>query len=424
MAHDADLIYDGGAYAAAKPIPDLIPPGGTDILSAYDVEDVRIRIRSVYTNTVPGGHMRCPGEVQANFAGESHVEMMATALGMDPLEFRAQNAVRGGSVSAAGERFRASAANEVLTRLAEQRPRPGSPDEGVGYALIARRQEGGRMSIDAQIGADGVVELVTALADQGAGAHTVIARIAASVLGLPDHRIRIVRASTGAAPMDIGVGASRVTFLAGHAAEDAVTQLRAAVVEAANSLKPGAAGHMRAQDDWDEIVAASGLIGRTFTGTFDSTSEDGIADFSFGGLAVTVRTDRETGSWSVVDALLVADSGTVINPIAHRGQIAGGFAQGLGAAMMEELVFVDGQITSANLGDYRLPTATDVPPLRTILVTHLPGPGVFGAKSAGELSPSTVAPAVANAIANATGARVNVIPITPERLLRELENRP
>jgi CO/xanthine dehydrogenase Mo-binding subunit len=115
--------------------------------------------------------------------------------------------------------------------------------------------------------------------------------------------------------------------------------------------------------------------------------------------------------------------GTVINPVAHHGQIAGGFAQGVGAAMMEELVFTDGQIQSANLGDYRLPTATDVPQLRTILVTNVPGPGVFGAKSAGELSPSAVAPAVANAIADATGARVTVIPITPERLLRELDVR-
>jgi CO/xanthine dehydrogenase Mo-binding subunit len=400
VAHDADVVYDGGAYAAAKPIPELVPPGGTDVLSAYDIENVRIRIRSVYTNTVPGGHMRCPGEVQANFAGESHVELIATTLGMDPLEFRARNAARAGSVSAAGEEFRTSAADAVVRLLAEQGPRAESVDEGVGYALIARRQEGGRMSIDARIAEDGLVELVTALADQGAGAHTVIARIAAAVLGLPDDRIRVVRASTAAAPMDIGVGASRVTFLAGHAAENAATQLRAALAE---------------------VAAPSDLAGKTFTGTFDSTVHEGIADYSFGGLAVKVRVDRETGVWSIADALMIADSGTVINPVAHRGQITGGFVQGLGAAMMEELVFSDGQITSANLGDYRLPTATDVPELRTILVTDDPGPGAFGAKSAGELSPSTVAPAVANAIAAATGARVNVIPITPERLLRALE---
>jgi carbon-monoxide dehydrogenase large subunit len=284
----------------------------------------------------------------------------------------------------------------VLTRLGEQRPQPTEPNEGVGYALIARRQEGGKMSVAARLAEDGKVELVTGIADQGAGAHTAMTRIAASVLGIAESQVRIVRASTDDAPFDMGVGASRVTYLAGHATEDAVRQLRAAV------------------------EAGSAHAGQLFVGTFDSTGEEGIADFSFGGLALSVRVDRETGSWSIVHALLVADVGTVINPVAHHGQIAGGFAQGVGAAMMEELVFSDGQIMSANLGDYRLPTTTDVPPLRTILVTDVPGPGAFGAKSAGELSPSAVAPAVANAIAAAIGARVNVIPITAERLLREL----
>jgi CO/xanthine dehydrogenase Mo-binding subunit len=399
VAHDADIVYDGGAYAAAKPIPELVPPGGSDILSAYDVPNMRVHIRSVYTNTVPGGHMRCPGEVQANFAGESHIDMMAAALGIDPLDFRARNAARDGAVSAAGETIRDSAAPEILRRLDGQRPQARGDNEGVGFALIARRQEGGKMSVAARIADDGAVEIVTGLADQGAGAHTVITRVAASVLSIPESNVRVVRASTDAAPLDMGVGASRVTFLAGHATEDAAKKLRAAIDSG--------------------LVAA----GDTFVGTFDSGTETNDADFSYGGLAVTVRVDRETGVWSIVDALLVADVGTVINPIAHRGQIAGGFAQGVGAAMMEELVFSDGQITSANLGDYRLPTATDVPQLRTIYLTDVPGPGAFGAKSAGELSPSAVAPAVANAIAAATGVRVNVIPITPERLLQRLESQ-
>jgi CO/xanthine dehydrogenase Mo-binding subunit len=268
----------------------------------------------------------------------------------------------------------------------------------VGFALIARRQEGGRMSVAARLADDGQVELITGLADQGAGAHTVITRIAASVMSIPAERVRVIRASTDDAPLDMGVGASRVTFLAGHATQDATRQLRAA-------------------------IDAGSAEGRTFVGTFDSTEEAGNADFSYGGLAVTVRVDRETGTWSIVDALLVADVGTVINPVAHRGQIQGGFAQGLGAVMMEELVFADGQIQSANLGDYRLPVATDVPLLRTIYVTDVPGPGPFGAKSAGELSPSAVAPAVANAIAAVTGVRVNVIPITPERLLQRMEDQ-
>lgn len=287
------------------------------------------------------------------------------------------------------------------------------------------------MSIAARVAADGAVELVTALPDQGAGAHTLIARMAAAALTIPAEGVRIVRVSTGEAPPDIGVGASRVTYLAGHATMDAADKLRAILEDAAFELRPEAGplhladGRFSSNDGsisltWEAVAAGPGVSGKTVVGSFDSGPEHGEADFSFGGLAVVVRVDRETGVWSIRDAVFVADAGTVINPIAHAGQLEGGFAIGLGAVMMEELVVVDGQITSANLGDYRLPASTDVPELRLILVTDSPGPGAFGAKSVGELSPSAVAPAVANAIARATGARVTSIPITPERLLRAM----
>jgi CO/xanthine dehydrogenase Mo-binding subunit len=176
---------------------------------------------------------------------------------------------------------------------------------------------------------------------------------------------------------------------------------------------------------WADAVAALPAGSLPVTGSYDSsTDEEPGVDFTFAGLALVAEVDRATGVVRIRDATFAADTGTVINPIAHRGQIEGGFAQGLGAALMEELLFDEGAVTTTSLADYRLPAATDVPPLRVIVLPEAPGGGAFGAKMAGELSPSTVAPALANAIEAATGARVRTIPMTPERVLRALREVP
>ena len=431
VAHDADLVFDGGAYAAAKPIPELIPPGGIDVMAPYDIPNIRIRVRAVYTNTVPGGHMRCPGEVQAAFASESHVDGIVHALDLDPIEFRRRNAAREGSTSAMGQRIRGPMAVPVLERLAMARVAPSGGDRGFGVAIVARRMEGGRNTIVARPTEAGRIRLQTGLPDQGAGAYTAITRIAATTMGIDPGLVEVEHATTAEAPPDMGVGASRVTFLAGHAAARAAQRLMAELcalaaaptgepVELMDGAFRRAGGTMVS---FSEIVRLAAARGLRVEGTFDSATElaEDEADYTFAGLAVTVSVDRETGRVQVEDALFVADTGTVINPIAHLGQIEGGFAQGLGAALMEELVLDGGQVLTANLSEYRIPATPDVPRLRVELLPDASGPGVFGAKMAGELSPSCVAPAIANAIEWASGVRVRRIPITPERLLQALK---
>jgi CO/xanthine dehydrogenase Mo-binding subunit len=144
------------------------------------------------------------------------------------------------------------------------------------------------------------------------------------------------------------------------------------------------------------------------------------ADFNFSGYCVEVEVDRDTGAVRVRDALLVADVGTVINPVAHRGQLLGGFAFGIGAALTEELVRADGQVINPSLADMKLPTAQDVPPLRIMELSTNVGPGAYGAKMAGELTNTGVAPAIANAVRDAVGVRVTTLPIKPEAVLRGL----
>ncbi len=438
LAHDADFLFDGGAYAAAKPLPELILPGALDVLAPYDIADVRIRVRVAYTNTVPGGHMRCPGELQAAFAGESHVDMIAAALGLEPLAFRRRNAVRPGSISAHHERIRVPRAAEVIDELARHAPAALPAGSGYGVAVVARRLEGGRQQISARI-AGGRVELLTGLPDQGSGVESVIVRVAAAVLGRGEDGIDVRRATTATATPDLGVGASRVTLLVSRATEDAARQLLAALEAIAAERGPergpaATTGAARLAGDafvspagdllasWDDVVAIAEARGVAVTGTYDSTADlgQGVADFTFAGLGVTVAVDAETGSVRLSDPVLVADTGTVINPVAHAGQIDGGFAMGLGAALMEELTFEDGQVQTLSLAEYCLPAAGDVPALRTVLLPVSPGSGAFGAKMAGEISPSCVAPAIANGIARAVGARVRTIPMTPERILREI----
>lgn len=158
-------------------------------------------------------------------------------------------------------------------------------------------------------------------------------------------------------------------------------------------------------------------------GAFDSGPDHHEPqDFSLAAYAIEVDVDDRTGVVRVVDAFLAGDTGTIINPVAHRGQIEGGFAFGIGAALLEELGFEDGRVTTVHLGDYKLPTILDVPPLATAFL-HADGRGAFGAKMAGELSIGGLAPAVANAVADAVGARVTTLPISPERVLAALAER-
>ncbi|HET9457662.1 MAG TPA: xanthine dehydrogenase family protein molybdopterin-binding subunit [Candidatus Limnocylindrales bacterium] len=412
VAHAADLLFDGGAYAGAKPLPELILPGGLDVMAPYDVPALRIVMRTVYTNSVPGGHMRCPGELQAAFASESHVDRLAAAVGLDPVEFRRRNIVREGSVSVQGERIRQPMAAEVLDALASGAPAGLPSDHGFGVALVARRMEGGRQSVTLRAATDGRVEILTGLPDQGAGVHTMLARVVARTLGTTVDRVVSRQQTTATASQDLGVGASRVTFIASRAAQRAAEQLRAALGE------PSPA-------EWEAALVQAAAEGLEVIGSFDSTAEGeaDVVDFTFAAMGVVASVDRETGAIRIVDATIAADSGTVINPIAHRGQIEGGFAQGLGAALMEELLIDEGIVSTQTLADYRLPTATDVPTPRIVLLTGAPGSGAFGAKMAGELSPSPVAPAIANAVEQAVGVRIRRIPMTPERVLAALRGR-
>lgn len=391
-AHEGHVVFDGGAYAAGKPIVFLMPGDGVLTLAGYQIPAAKVDVTTVYTNHLPAGHDRAPGQPQNSFAGESHIDLIAKALGIDPLELRERNVIRAGGVDVHGDVWHESEGPRVLATLRSE-IRWGSPlprDHGRGVSFGVRHVGRGKTSLELTLERDGSVVVRTGVTDQGGGALTMIQRVIARELELAPERIRIEQLDTATSPRDPGVGGSRVTPVHGNAALDGARKLAAA-------------------------RAAGVALPVTVTGAAEQ-NEHVYGSLAYG---IEVALDRETGAYRIVDAALVADVGTVINPVAVRGQLEGGFAFGLGQALMEELIVQDGRVITANLGDYKIPTIADVPRLRLTLLTSAHGPGPFGAKSVGELANPAVPAAVANALASA-GARIHSLPLTPDKVLAAL----
>jgi CO/xanthine dehydrogenase Mo-binding subunit len=409
IAFDADVVFNGGAYAGAKPVPWLLPGGFSK--TPYRIPNARTSFITVYTNTVPAGHVRAPSDIQIAFALESHLDMIAAELGIDPIEMRLRNAVVGNDTDVDGRAYVEPRAVEILETIKrENAARPLPPGHARGIALSVRHIGHGIASVKAVLDRDGVVTLRTGMADQGVAALTMMQRVLAQELGLELDRVRMVQDNTADALMDMGPGASRVTHITGRAVLDAAAQLREKLREA--GWDGTAAG-------WN--VAAAKAAPLEIVGSFKGMPDPKDPEsHNFSGCSIEVSVDRETGAVQVHDALYVADVGAIINPVAHQGQIDGGFVFGIGHALMEELQVEDGRITTLSLSEYKLPTQKDVPPLRTVYIDTPGGPGPFGAKMAGELSTAPVAPAIANAVAAACGARVTQMPITSERVYAAL----
>ncbi|HXP91836.1 MAG TPA: xanthine dehydrogenase family protein molybdopterin-binding subunit [Candidatus Binatia bacterium] len=412
LALDVRVVFDGGAYAAGKIIPHLLP--GMYPKTPYHIPAARIERMTVYTNTVPGGFLRAPGDVQTLFGLEAHIDTIARELRIDPLEFRLRNAMRPGEPDMDGRPHHDANGVAVLETLREHVDwgRKREPGRGHGIALTARHIGGGNSMTKLSILPGGIVDIRTGCTEVGVGALTMTARVAAQVLEVDPARVRVRRDSTANFPFDFGVGGSRTTHILGEASFDAATQLRAQL---------DALGYP--QKSWDDATAELLRAGPVdITGNYVDTHKHGVdpdwTDVSL--FYVDLSVDKETGTIEIHDVLCIIDAGTIINPVAFRGQLNGGFVFGVGHALTEDLRVEGGKIVNLNLGDYKLPTQMDVPPFRSVHVKAADGPGPFGAKMIGELTTSGVAPAIANAIADACGVRISELPITAERIFEAL----
>jgi CO/xanthine dehydrogenase Mo-binding subunit len=411
VARRVRALFNAGAYAAFKPAPSVNLGGAAMGAGVYRIPHLLIESLCVYTHSIPCGHARSPGEPQMVFAEESHMDMIARDLGLDPAELRRRNLLGDGDHLASGHHLEHVRSRETLDAALQasgwSTPKPAWTGRGV--AMTHRHIGVGFTNARVRLEPKGTVTLVIGLPDTGTGAHLVLRQIVAEVLGLSVDEVQIELATTDAFATDSGVGGSRVTHTGGRAAYHAAETLEASIRAEAERLgTPGAS--------FATIAQAAAREGRTLEASYFYDAKAHAAVTSFTAQVAEVAVDPQTGQVTVRRFTTAHDVGTIINPLGHQGQIEGGLVQGLGFALSEELGTEDGRISTLSLGDFKLPTIQDIPPLTTVLLKDPVGPGPFRAKAIGEGSISAVAPAIANAVADACGARILDLPITAEKV--------
>jgi CO/xanthine dehydrogenase Mo-binding subunit len=431
-AHQVNYTVNSGAYAAFKPSGLL--GGYAQAAGPYRVPNCRIESTFVYTNTIPCGFMRAPGEPQAVFALESHIDEIARQLGMEPLALRSQNLIVDGEETASGERFEHVRVHETLRAAVEaagyNAPKP--PFVGRGIAIGDRPAGGGEATAAITLKPDGSVILGTPIFDQGTGTYTTLCQVVAEELQVPLERIQIEIWNTDAIPFDSGVAGSRATRINTIVAYEAVQETKKELLRlAAQHLDwPEAAltfaGDEIRRTDGGAAIRWADLLARANTSVTGQThiEERGRSHItSFAAQVAEVAVDPDTGAVTLLRYTTAHDVGQIVNPIGHQGQIEGAIMQGIGYAMMEEVQVEDGRVTTLSFGDYKLPTMRDTPPLTTVLVESAHGVGPYNIKGIGESPLTPVAPAIANAVEDAIGVRIRDLPITAEKVYRALKDR-
>ncbi len=437
LARQARVVFNSGAYGAFK--PRVYIRGADHSGGPYRIPHVHIESSMVYTNNVPCGHMRSPGKPQVAFAVESHMDMMAQALGLDPYAFRQRNILRDGDVSPVGEKLQHIRAEDTLRQAAQAigwgRPHQ-RPHVGRGLAIADQPQGAGQSTASVTIDADGKVNLYMSLWDTGTGAHTIMRQIVAETLTLPPEQVHLVMQDTDAIPFESGPGGTRVTYTAGQAAFGAAQDLRDKLCAVAAELFEAPVDRLQLSQgrfampnnpsrtlSLAEVVAqARATADNPLRGTMSVTSTPPHMT-SFCAQAAEVEVDPDTGQVTVTKIVTAHDVGAILNPLTHQGQIEGGLLQGFGYALMEELRSEDGQVTTLSLGDYKIPTIKDIPELVTVLLEPGPGPAPYQSKGIGESSNTPVAAAIANAVYDAVGVRILDLPLTAEKVFAALQAR-
>ncbi|MFQ5849810.1 MAG: xanthine dehydrogenase family protein molybdopterin-binding subunit [Candidatus Binatia bacterium] len=429
VAHHMDFIFDSGAYGAFKPNGFL---GGPQLSAgAYNIPHVLIEEKMVYTNQIPCGHMRSPGDPQGFFANESQLDLVARELGMEPAEFRKMNLMHDGDKSPIGETITHIKSEETLKKALQESDyyKPKPKNVGRGVALVQWLVNGGEGSVAIKIDEQGTVTLSSAMLDQGVGTYTVLCEIVGEELKVPLERMRVQTLDTRVGVKDTGVGGSRATRVYGNAAYDAATKAREEIMKAAAehmgctpedlTLADGGVLHKKAERrmTYADLIKAKGSP-ISVQGNYNDRSK--IPEASMCAQVAEVEVDPETGDVRLRKLTTSHNTGTVLNPLMHQGQIEGGAMMGVGYALMEHLMIDEGKVITANFGAYKIPTIRDIPVLKTPVLETPKGPGPYMSMAIGETANVPVAAAIANAVEDAVGVRIKSLPITAEKVFDAL----
>jgi 4-hydroxybenzoyl-CoA reductase subunit alpha len=436
-----NIIIDNGAYNDVG--PDL-PKFECMFLSGLygKITNISIKSQVVYTNKNWGGRYRAYGNYQITYAMECHIERIAEKLGLSSADVRLANITETNETSALGWRIGSTGLRECIERVAESMTQgfTKKPNHGIGLACYIHCTgwaQGEYGSAIVRWGNRGIT-LITGTTDIGQGCYTVLSMILAEALSVDYEAIKVVSMDTETTTLDFGSRSSRVTFIVGNAvlaaAEDVKRQLKVRASEKLEvpfdkvSYENGkvlvADGGSQKEYSPQEFLSGIGsrggfeIIGQ---GVYAENAERGEDAWNFGCQGAEVRVDPETGEIKVLRMVAAHDSGTIINLAAAEGQVEGGIAQGLGFMLSEEIQTEKGVVLNPNFRDYKVPRSLDMPPMTVSFVQTNDVYGPYGAKGLGEGSIVPTAPAIANAVYDATGIRIDDLPATSEKMLAKLK---
>ena len=440
-AIDVYTLSNTGAYGDHGPT--TVGLSGHKSIPLYSsAEAHRFAYDVVYTNHMAAGAYRGYGATQGIFAVESAVNEMAQRLHMDPVEIRLKNMVREGDVMPAyyGETAKSCALDRCLERTAEligwkdKYPYKDMGNGKVRSVGIAMAMQGSGISgVDVgsatiKMNDDGFYTLMIAAADMGTGCDTILAQMAAECLDCPVENIEVLGADTDSSPYDSGSYASSTTYVTGKAVEKACQKLIARILEIASGMLDAPVEELEFASDrveWPRAQKSVSLIdigtksmcgnGCALEATESNSSPTSPPPFMAG--AVEIELDKETGHVEIVDYKAVVDCGTVVNPNLARVQTEGGLVQGIGMTLYENIQYNDkGTMLNNSFMQYKIPSRRDMGNIQVEFESSFEPTGPFGAKSIGEIVINTPAPALAHAIANATGIWFKELPITSEQI--------
>jgi CO/xanthine dehydrogenase Mo-binding subunit len=439
VARKCEVFWNGGAYADIG--PRVTQKAGLTASGPYDIEHVAIDSYALYTNVTPAGALRGFGVPQLVWAYESHMDMMARKLELDPVEFRRLNLMREGRPHATGQMIENAPLERILDKVLEHMNWSAPFDKGSGYI---RRGRGIAIAIKAvtspttsvaivNVSADGSVALYCGTVDMGQGSDTVMAQIAAEVLDVPAESVRVILRDTDATPYDMGTLGSRSTFHMGHAVRRAAEEAREKLVSLAREVGEPEGSNVPIAELFRKRygMQAGNVIG---TGVFkpDYISPDPENGQSpkvtpfwlIAGGGAEVEVDTETGHVKILKLVNVIDCGKAINPKSVETQISGAALMHVGFTMFENMHIDGGQVTNASLADYKIPGFHDVPEVMVnTFIDHDESSGPFGAKGAGEVATFCPSPAIANAIDDAVDVRITGMPLIAETVLRAIREK-
>jgi CO/xanthine dehydrogenase Mo-binding subunit len=434
VARDCEVWWNGGAYADIG--PRVTQKSGFTAPGPYDIENVAIDSYALYTNLPPAGALRGFGIPQLVWAYESHTDMIARELGIDPVEFRRRNLLREGRPQATGTRMRDAAIEKVLERTASlmdwDKPldrATGTVKKGRGIAIGFKACIANTTSLAAvNVNADGSCIVYTSCVDMGQGSDTALAQIAAEVLQIPTEAVTVVHSDTEVTPFDMATLGSRSLFHSGNAvklaAEDALKKLNELKAELGLPADAAIADVFRKKYGMraGSVTGAGNFIPPYTPPDENGQTENATPFWMVGATGVEVEVDTETGRVRVTRLVNVADVGTPINPRIVETQLCGGAIMQLGFTLFEKMAFDgQGQLRNASLAEYKIPGILDIPQTITneaIVAEQKTGP--FGAKGVGETGTFGVSPAIANAIHDAVGVRLTSLPMNPEAVFMAL----